>query len=521
MVTPSSQPIYEFTDVWNEGATVFAGIGMDVTDTASAAESDLINLKVGGSSRFRVRKDGLAFVDDISTSQESSLNQALDDRQLKSDKGQPNGYAPLDASGQVPTQHIPISGMSIQGPWSAATNTPTLSNGTGTVGHAYWATDSGTVDFGAGPISFTEGDFVIYTAANIWERIPASAPVQSVFGRIGAVVAESGDYAAFYDAIGSAAAVQANLGTHEARQDNPHNVTAGQIGAIQGPGSSVDDEVLTFNGTSGDSVQGVSGTRATPGLLVVTASGGAGNLQFHNTDGTPQFQATYSQSSSLSQLSANTRLELRALGGNLELEAPSNEILVDKDPTSPLGVMTKQLFDAHAGDATIHFPDAPADNRVYGRRNNAWIKLSQIGGLNGTPGNFSPGASPTPVTSWPNSFATGVFESDPPDIALGIITAPETGVYRVTVKIVGEQSNSNKELSILYWLLSDLQPDLIFDAMDVATDKTTWRTGGGSFLQSFTAGEELRVAVSRIDQSIGTYQMAPCSFELEFIRDLS
>jgi hypothetical protein len=54
----TTQPIYSLTDTWNAGGTVFTAIGMNVTDTASAAGSLLLDLQVGGTSRFSVRKDG-------------------------------------------------------------------------------------------------------------------------------------------------------------------------------------------------------------------------------------------------------------------------------------------------------------------------------------------------------------------------------------------------------------------------------------------------------------------------------
>jgi hypothetical protein len=52
-------PIYALVDTWNAAGTTFTGIGLNVTDTASAAGSLLLDLQVGGSSRFSVSKDGL------------------------------------------------------------------------------------------------------------------------------------------------------------------------------------------------------------------------------------------------------------------------------------------------------------------------------------------------------------------------------------------------------------------------------------------------------------------------------
>jgi hypothetical protein len=50
--------IFNLTDTWNAGATVFSAIKMNVTDTASAAGSLLIDLQVGGTSKFKVDKTG-------------------------------------------------------------------------------------------------------------------------------------------------------------------------------------------------------------------------------------------------------------------------------------------------------------------------------------------------------------------------------------------------------------------------------------------------------------------------------
>ena len=54
--------IFNLADTWNDGATTFNAIKMNVTDTASAAGSSLMDLQVGGVSLFRVSKEGYATV---------------------------------------------------------------------------------------------------------------------------------------------------------------------------------------------------------------------------------------------------------------------------------------------------------------------------------------------------------------------------------------------------------------------------------------------------------------------------
>jgi hypothetical protein len=62
--------IYDMVDTWNDGATTFTAIKMDVTDTASASGSLLLDLKVGGVTKASIDKDGnltasLTAIDDV------------------------------------------------------------------------------------------------------------------------------------------------------------------------------------------------------------------------------------------------------------------------------------------------------------------------------------------------------------------------------------------------------------------------------------------------------------------------
>lgn len=56
--------INNMVDAWNAGATTFTAIKMNVTDTASAAASLLLDLQVGGASKFKVSKGGVVLVGD-------------------------------------------------------------------------------------------------------------------------------------------------------------------------------------------------------------------------------------------------------------------------------------------------------------------------------------------------------------------------------------------------------------------------------------------------------------------------
>lgn len=80
-----------------------------------------------------------------------------------------NGIPQLDSSGKILVSQLPNSVMEFLGTWNATTNTPTLANGTGNAGDVYLCNVAGTVNFGAGPIAFIVGDYVVYSGST-WER---------------------------------------------------------------------------------------------------------------------------------------------------------------------------------------------------------------------------------------------------------------------------------------------------------------------------------------------------------------
>jgi hypothetical protein len=83
--------------------------------------------------------------------------------------GGANGVATLDSTGKIPVTQLPSSVMEYKGTWNAATNTPTLANGTGDPGDVYICNVAGTANFGAGPIVFATGDWVVYNGS-IWQK---------------------------------------------------------------------------------------------------------------------------------------------------------------------------------------------------------------------------------------------------------------------------------------------------------------------------------------------------------------
>jgi len=167
----------------------------DLTDILKASyDSHLINT----SNPHNVTKSqiGLGNVDNtsdtnkpISTATQTALN-------LKEDeinKGASLGYAPLDVNSKVPLENINdalLGNVHYQGLWNATTNTPNLDL-VESKGHYYICTNtSETTRYG---IIFNTGDWIISDGIN-WGKVDNTDAVSTVFGRVGNVTAQSGDY---------------------------------------------------------------------------------------------------------------------------------------------------------------------------------------------------------------------------------------------------------------------------------------------------------------------------------------
>lgn len=87
----------------------------------------------------------------------------------------------LDVNDKIKVELLPNSVMELKGQWNAATNTPTLVNGTGNPGDVYEVTVEGAQDFGGSvTYDFLVGDFVVYGADDKWYRSPNTYPTKEV-----------------------------------------------------------------------------------------------------------------------------------------------------------------------------------------------------------------------------------------------------------------------------------------------------------------------------------------------------
>ena len=182
--------------------------------------------------------------------------------QLESEKGAANGYASLDGSGQVPVSQLGnvAGGLSYQGTWNAATNTPTITSGVGTNGHYYRVAVAGTTSID-GIADWGVGDWIIFNGT-AWEKIDNSEAVSSVFGRTGAVTAQTGDYTPAQVGADPAGTAAAAVAAHEAAPDPHPQYTTAAEAAAAAPVQSVNGETGTVILDAGDVGADPTGTAA-------------------------------------------------------------------------------------------------------------------------------------------------------------------------------------------------------------------------------------------------------------------
>ena len=143
------------------------------------------------------------------TSNDTDISALQSGKQDISEKGQANGYAPLDGSAKVPIANLPdsvVGQVEYQGTWNASTDTPTLPAASGVKGHYYVVSTGGTYE----TISYAVGDWVISNGTS-WEKVDNTDAVTSVFGRLGNVVANEADYSSFYPLISDLNTTNSNV----------------------------------------------------------------------------------------------------------------------------------------------------------------------------------------------------------------------------------------------------------------------------------------------------------------------
>ena len=250
----------------------------------------------------------------------------------------PSGIPQLDGSGKILVSQLPNSVMEYKGTWNAATNTPTLADGTGNQGDVYLCNVAGTVNFGSGPIAFFVGDQVIYSGT-IWQRASgATGTVTSV------AVTESGD----------ALTITGSPIT-----------TSGTIN-------------IGFAGNSGQYVNGAGGLTTFP-TDNITGSGLSGQVTYFNGPNTITGENAFNYDASNNRLGVNTTVPNATIGANAGTDSGYSLLLKNDNANyNGIGFGTDSTYGNLL--STEKLGTAPARNLTL-LNQSGYISITEVGNL--------------------------------------------------------------------------------------------------------------------------------------------
>lgn len=141
-------------------------------------------------------QDAIDEIEERVEDNETDITTLQTTKQNVSEKGVANGYAGLDSSGKVPVAQLPatvLGAVQFQGTWDASSNTPNLLTASPEDGDYYLVSVAGSTNLD-GITDWKASDWAVYHSSTGWQKIDNTDQVSSVFGRQGAVVAQTGDY---------------------------------------------------------------------------------------------------------------------------------------------------------------------------------------------------------------------------------------------------------------------------------------------------------------------------------------
>ena len=201
--TTTLQPRFNLKIGFGDSTTILAGRWLPnrSNDTATALQSRIqaklnisdfntaIALKVDKTTTVNghaLSSNVVVSASDITTGTIPDAQQGANVTLMGNSFNASNKLLQLDAGGKVPFAQLPAALMIYKGTWNAATNSPTLSDGTGVSGWVYIVSTGGTVNTGSGSITYNAGDYAIHNGST-WQRSVGTNNVASVNGQQGVV----------------------------------------------------------------------------------------------------------------------------------------------------------------------------------------------------------------------------------------------------------------------------------------------------------------------------------------------
>jgi hypothetical protein len=363
----------------------------------------------------------------------------------------PSGIPQLDGSGKILVSQLPNSVMEYKGTWNAATNTPTLADGTGNQGDVYLCNVAGTVDFGAGPIVFFVGDQVIYSGT-IWQRASgATGTVTSV------AVTESGD----------ALTITGSPIT-----------TSGTIN-------------IGFTGNSGQYVNGAGGLTTFP-TDNITGSGLSGQVTYFNGPNTITGENAFNYDASNNRLGVNTTVPNATIGANAGTDSGYSLLLKNDNANyNGIGFGTDSTYGNLL--STEKLGTAPARNLTL-LNQSGYISITEVGNLGVNILNPNTGLDIYNGTSaflWLHTANSGITGTDGVRLALFSTNAANLRNFEGAMSITSEGD---------------------FSVITIGAENFRVNSADGSIYQSKVANALLKSVSGVITAAVaGTDYVAPAS----------
>ena len=247
------------------------------------------------------------------TSNDSDISALQSGKQDISEKGQANGYASLDSGAKIPIAQLPdsvVGQVEYQGTWNASTDTPSLPAATGVKGHYYVVSVGGTYE----TITYAVGDWVI-SNGTAWEKVDNTDAVTTVFGRLGAIVANESDYSGFYPLLSDLATTDANVATNAANiASNDTDISNLQSDKYDKTGGTISGSVTVTGDLSATNLGGTLSTAAQTNITSV------GTLSSLTVSGASTTVATFTGSGNATALSIDNT-NVNDWGSNLAFKS--------------------------------------------------------------------------------------------------------------------------------------------------------------------------------------------------------
>ncbi len=269
---------------WSEGFANFLNAAVRTNVSGSASDANYVDTigNVSGSTRVSIYVDI-----------ESYESCVICDRPDENGEGIFREFAITrylyDAVDNTPTETDTL------GSWNAASNSPTLADGTGREGDTYTVSTGGTEDLGSGNITFVGGDTVYYDGSN-WLKNNAAAQFDNI----------SGMFSEIWTSLSSGTGFKSS---------NTSFRDAGLLNYVEHDAGGTDwTQIRTFHGMP-DYTTTSSELRKEYAYLIDTIANGANNCTNQNFTITPKSESkAYSESNLYRN---NDFFYIKHSGGNL------------------------------------------------------------------------------------------------------------------------------------------------------------------------------------------------------------